>query len=132
MRSLVPIISFTVLSLSAAALSRPSPGDFVGRATVPNAIFCKAPSGKASAQQKLCDQMKLKLDDQMKRMKAKGATPECFMLKTYAPVGQEPPTKGGIEKQYAPQVFALRSTCSQTGKIEQLPASRTRSAPMEK
>jgi len=50
----------------------------------------------------------------------------CATLRTYAPAGPVPTfSQGIIQKEYVPQVFVLRSTCSQGGQlVDELPLSR--------
>ena len=128
MRSLVPIISFAVLTLSATALSRPSiSGVSTKPAIAPLTTTCNpnGPSSKGTfAEQKLCDHAKRRLDRQKKQMEAQGSVGQCFTLKVYAPKDQKRShPQGAIEKPYVPQVFALRSTCSHGGQLEELPLS---------
>ena len=74
-------------------------------------------------QQRLCIEVRKKVergvDQAMKQRKSMaGGSRGCFKLKVYAPMDKPPANElAGVQRNYTPRPFALRSTCSSDGQV---------------
>lgn len=125
MRSLVPALSFVLLSFSCSGLSRPSQKPPNVNSTIAS-VPCNLDKGSGqnlrSYNQKLCKQIKQEVAHANSNMLGvPKSNRTCATLKTYAPRTQKGlPRSGALVKPYYRQTFTLQSTCSFGGQLQAL------------
>lgn len=126
--SLAPIVLF-----AATALASPPRGNSAARPASPLVTTeCDASSlagltakrsPQLASQQKLCNDIRKKVEQAVaqtmeQRRNMAGGSRRCFTLKVYAPVNKPlAEDLAGVERNYTPRPFALRSTCSSDGQV---------------